>query len=304
MNSDHGVFPDHYTFSQRNGYAPLPEAMNPEVLSADLRRELCNALHYLIKHLLSVRSSATFTVVGIELFRSTLGEFQGIPDHTVDVRASRVQETVDNILILEPFHRVLSFLEILLRYLPKGRRFGTRPELAKQISTLLQKHGAVYRLGSIDPNGPRWFHPCESEEHAKAISDALEKLHRGGFEGATQHLRNAAGHIDGGRHGNAITECIHAVESVARKIDPKANKTLTPALKSLRARRLLTHDALRKSFEILYGYTNDEQGLRHAMIDTDEAAVGVDESVFMFGACASFAGYLARKHLAGNDESS
>ena len=49
-------------------------------------------------------------------------------------------------------------------------------------------------------------------------------------------------------------------------------------------------------FSQRYGYTNDEQGIRHALLDRDAADVGLDEALFMFGACASFAAYLTQKH--------
>ena len=49
----------------------------------------------------------------------------------------------------------------------------------------------------------------------------------------------------------------------------------------------------------LYGYTSDERGLRHPLLEREEANVGMDEAVFMLGACASFASYLWRKHAAG-----
>ena len=307
MDSDRVVIPDHYTFSQRNGYEPLPEAMKLGELSDDLRREVCNVLHRHIEDFVEIASppftDVKFSDTGDGLIRRTLGKFCGITDYSVNTSVQNVLREVEFILISGPFHRVLSFLEILLHELSVSEERRIHFSLAGAIQDLLTWHSAAYRLVE-EEDGPCWFHPCESEEHANAIADAIESLHRGGFEGAKQHLRAAAGHIDGGRHGNAITDSIHAVESVARIIDPKASKTLTPALKSLRDNGLLTHDALRKAFEILYGYTSDEQGLRHAKIDTAEDPVGVDESVFMFGACASFAGHLARKYLAGKGEGS
>ncbi len=42
MKGERNGFPDHYTFSQRYGHEPLPEAMKLESLSRDLRRELCD----------------------------------------------------------------------------------------------------------------------------------------------------------------------------------------------------------------------------------------------------------------------
>ena len=45
-----------------------------------------------------------------------------------------------------------------------------------------------------------------------------------------------------------------------------------------------------------YGYTSNEQGIRHALTHQAAADVGLDEAMFMFGACASFVAYLANKH--------
>jgi len=83
---------------------------------------------------------------------------------------------------------------------------------------------------------------------------------------------------------------------VARKIDPKSSNTLNEALQSLEGRKVRIHPALRKAFEKLYGYACDEEGVRHAFINKDDTSVGIDECLFMFSACASFCGYLARKH--------
>ena len=71
-----------------------------------------------------------------------------------------------------------------------------------------------------------------------------------------------------------------------------------PALASLEQREAL-HPALKDAFAKLYGYASNEQGIRHALLDQSNARVGMDEAVFMLGACASFASYLWRKHGAG-----
>ena len=36
--------------------------------------------------------------------------------------------------------------------------------------------------------------------------------------------------------------------------------------------------------------------LRYALLNQGSPNVGLDEAVFMFGACASFAAYLVKKH--------
>ena len=110
----------------------------------------------------------------------------------------------------------------------------------------------------------------------------------------------AAKFIIDNKHDKAIVQSIHAVVSVARKIDPAANTTLSPALDSLHNQGLLNHKGLSAAFKTLYGYTSQEEGLRHPLVFNKEANVGQEESVFFFGACAAFAGYLVRKHLSSN----
>ncbi|OAV67399.1 hypothetical protein Barb6XT_01497 [Bacteroidales bacterium Barb6XT] len=52
---------------------------------------------------------------------------------------------------------------------------------------------------------------------------------------------------------------------------------------------------LRKSFEFLYGYTNDSStGIRHALMD-DSNVPDADEAIFMLVACSAFINYLTKK---------
>lgn len=128
------------------------------------------------------------------------------------------------------------------------------------------------------------------------MQQAIKKIRESGMEGASAHLRDAAKHIKAQEYGDSIADSIHAVESVARVINQNANTTLGPALDSLEKANLLKHPALKDAFKKLYGYTSNEQGIRHALFDKDVPNVGLDEAVFMFGACASFAAYLVNKH--------
>ncbi len=128
------------------------------------------------------------------------------------------------------------------------------------------------------------------------LVESMRALRRGGMEGSVSHLHKASACISQRDWAGSIRESVHAVESVARLLSPRAS-SLGIALKSLERDREL-HPALSGGFDKLYGYTSDERGIRHALIDDTEANVGMDEAVFMFGACASFASYLWRKHNA------
>ena len=150
----------------------------------------------------------------------------------------------------------------------------------------------------IDEGQPPTIVPAVTPEEGAAVVDALRTLREAGLDGGAAHLRNASTCINAGDWAGSVRESIHAVESVARQLDPAASGTLGPALKSLKKSGAL-HPALGKAFDKLYGYTSDEQGIRHALLDEPNADVGMDEAVFMLGACASFVSYLWRKHSAG-----
>ena len=85
------------------------------------------------------------------------------------------------------------------------------------------------------------------------------------MSGSAAHLRKAAECINGQDWAEGVRESINAVESVARQLDPKASTKLGPALKSLERSGTL-HPALKEAFTKLYGYTSDEQGIRHALL--------------------------------------
>ena len=120
------------------------------------------------------------------------------------------------------------------------------------------------------------------------------------MENALVHLRNASKHIAAHDWADSVRESIHAVESVARQIDPSTSNKLSSALNSIEKRGVLQHPALKEALIKLYGYTSNEEGIRHALLNKPEANVTIDEAVFMLGVCASFASYLSRKNLAAN----
>ena len=55
------------------------------------------------------------------------------------------------------------------------------------------------------------------------------------------------------------------------------------------------HPALKDAFSRLYGYTSDEGGIRHALMD-DSRAVTFEEAKFMLVACSAFINYVRRRH--------
>jgi hypothetical protein len=53
------------------------------------------------------------------------------------------------------------------------------------------------------------------------------------------------------------------------------------------------HSALRNAFSSLYGYTSDEDGIRHAILES--STVGFDEAKFFLVTCSAFVNFVQSK---------
>ena len=282
----------HRTFSQRYGYVPLPDPMQMEEISDDLRIEIWNAIREI---LLSIRSYSLqeysnecyFDKESSRFIERVLGRVLIIAEDEIDTTYDEVFSQFKTLILQGSFNEVLDLVEIVANNRPPEDGFVNR------ISNSFERCAAAYWLDKS--NYPYQFFPRSNEAQGEATQKSIKTIRDGGMEGAATHLRDAAAHINAQQFADSISDSIHAVESVARQIDPKS-KTLGPALNSLDKAGLIKHPALKEAFSKLYGYTSDEQGIRHSLTDKNSPDVDLDEAMFMFGACASFAAYLVNKH--------
>ena len=276
---------DQLTFSQHYGYEPLPEPMRLEHISDDLRREIWNALREFLNHDAGIYSFSSTTRKFIE---RVLGTFLKRSEDEIPTDYDRVMTIFKNHLFQAKFNEFLDIVQIVIN------DEAISVDSVNHIAESFERCAAAYWLDTS--SHPFRVSPRSSKEQGEATRQAIETIRESGMEGATTHLRQAAACINERRFADSVKESIHAVESVACIIDNKASKTLTPALDSLEKAGLLNHPALKQGFAKLYGYASDEQGIRHALLEKGAPDVDVDEAVFMFGACASFAAYLVNKH--------
>jgi hypothetical protein len=160
--------------------------------------------------------------------------------------------------------------------------------LPERIEWALKKSRAAYRL--IES---RTIVPIASPEEATTIEKAFADISSTEFRGARTHLHNATAELTGGNWPGSIRESIHAVESVARVLDPGSN-TLSPALAGLE-QSIRLHGALKTGFGNLYGYTSDGKGVRHALLAEGAPQVDETDALYMLGSCAAFVSYLIGK---------
>ena len=275
------------TFSQAEGIDPLPQPAVLGKLSQSARTHLWNVVYFLLKR--SVRSSSEPYIGGsyiTEPWKTILLNYHIDSGNPADEFWSDSKDhfrEIKDLFMKGDYNRVFDFLLFVLRHPSVPVEF--RPAVA----SALEKGMCAY---TVVEDGPTII-PIVLPEQRESIQEAFQVLKSGPFEGAQSHLRQSADCINNGDPAGSVRESINAVESVAKRLDANAGKTLKPALDSL-SQKVPLHPAFKEGIEKLYGYTNDEKGIRHALLK-GKANVDPDDAAFMFGVCTAFAAYLVNK---------
>lgn len=277
------------TFEQAEGIEPLPTQLQPKELSPWLRAALWHVI---------------FSSLESGIQRSSMGGRSRLNDEWATILkyvhvdrnhkmadefendARKLIEEVKVIFSEGEYHTVLGFLQIVLRHRKCPYRLG------EQIDHALTIGHSAYRV--LDRNT---IIPVSSDRERATLERAFADLAASEFQGARSHLRSAGSELTSGNCAASVRESIHAVESVARTLEPSGQfgEALTKLEKST-----VIHSALKRGFSAIYGYTSDEKGIRHPLLDDPQSNVDEADALFMIGACASFVSYMIHKaRLAG-----
>lgn len=279
MSEDHSRL----TFSQREGKAPLPEPMALKSLSKKFRIRLARTI--------------TDKIPSIYVTQNEMNAV--LSDHTCEVleiydEPNKHYPNSDKKFVKEycqelPYDKVLTLIEFVLQH--DRCSSDLRDNLVRVFD---QPPLVAYHVQKL--NGQLTIVARSDTESGLAARLNLETVENRGPEGAREHLRKAANNLNEEKYADSMRDSIHAMEAVARTIDPDAG-TLDQALKKLERKGFLEHGAIKQAFEKLYGYTSDEKGIRHSLTAEGAPNVGLDEAMFMFSACAAGAAYLIGRHL-------
>lgn len=269
-------------FSQRTGLVPVPPQLKLGEVSNEMRRLIDYSISKEIGRVeVSGYDHCYFDRKWIEVARDLHVKFFGQAVGSFENKSYTLKKQLERWVAGAPFGKLFDFVEFLVRH-P-----GCSKSLKTDLESAFVDARAAYRMvdGQIIAIG--------TDEQAVAFERAVSAADVAGATAAKRHLVASGSALRRGDWADSVRESIHAVESVARTIEPDA-QTLGPALKSLEKNGYI-HGSLKSAFEKLYGYTNDEGGIRHALID-DVARVDEVDALFMLGACASFTSYLITRN--------
>ncbi len=276
------------TFEQAEGAEPLPTQLQPKELSSELRALLWQVVHQSLARDTMGRPHGISTLG--PMWANILFAKHVFRDHKMaddfENNANDLYKQTKNIFSAGDYLKVFGFLQFVLRHqnCPHG--------FAEEIDRALSTGRAAYRV--LDE---KTIIPISSEVERATLERAFVDIAATEFQGARSHLHTAGSDLTSGSYASSIRESIHAVESVARTLAPSGE--LSGALAKLE-KSFGIHGALKKGFLSIYGYTSDENGIRHPLLDDPQARVDEADALFMIGACAAFVSYMIHKaRLAG-----
>jgi hypothetical protein len=160
-------------------------------------------------------------------------------------------------------------------------------DFGERVTFFLEREKSGYRI--ID----RRLVPITDPVELSAVEGATNVPDK--YSGTRAHLR-AAVHLFSQKpkadYRNSIKEAISAVESVARVVSGNPKATLGDALRSI-SDKMPIHPALKEAMNKLYGYTSDEGGIRHALLE--ESNIDEAEAKFMLVACSAFVNFCVQR---------
>jgi hypothetical protein len=272
-------------FSERMGFKAPRSAVQLESMDTDLRNGLWNVLSCEVLPEVEPVRLPLRPQARVFCLRLQRDHFKGQVDQLPDYWPTAYGHIKDYFFQCKWFE-VYDFVEFVAHAYPDVS--GTLiPKFTASCNDVLKRELSAYRFV-----GTRMA-PITSESEMGEIQEALQlpvALHT-----VTQHIERALALLADKKspdYRNSIKESISAVEALCRLITGRSKATLGKALKKIDDTVSL-HGALQEAFRCLYGYTSDEQGIRHSLMD--ESTLDIEDARFMLISCSAFVNHLVEK---------
>ncbi len=266
-------------FSQRKGYKPASDTIQREGMNEELRNTLWNILDLYIRN--KARGYEYFSI-GQLIGKLSIVIWVDYFKKPIDTRPESDHEIIQDIrdyYFSCKWYEVYDLIEFILKFFNDN-------DLAEFINNMLDRELSAYRF--IDNT----LTDITDEQEIHMIDEALKD---NDFPGVRKHLKRALELLSDRKspdYRNSIKESISAVESLCQIVTGKPKATLGDALNVI-GRKGKIHPALIEAFTRLYGYTSNEEGIRHAM--SEEPDIGPSDAKFFLMSCTSFINYLKSK---------
>lgn len=272
-------------FSQREGIKPV-KPFQTDSMDNELKNGLWNTLkifywdkiqeHYTYENYLNDEGFGFLQTLYSDLFKVPLDNLHRYWNETYLFIRKRFDQL--------SWHEVYDLVEFVASI-----DFLNPQEFMKSCNSILEREMAAYRFvsGKITK--------ITSEKEIAEIEESIEKSTP--LKGVNTHLKTALDLMSDRKnpdYRNSIKESISAVEALCGLIAKKPKAILSEALALIESKsNIKLHKALKDSFDKLYGYTSDADGIRHSLLK--ETDLSFQDAKYMLVSCAAFVNYLLDK---------
>lgn len=272
-------------FSQRIGNREVKTELNRAKMSAELRNSLWTLiLEYIINHRSDDDGYGGEPSSLLKYFRALWIYFFKWPIDTLSWGANYGDARSTKLKVREWFFEAdwdlaLDFIEFSSEF-HRGFENACNDFFKTEFSAYRFVEGKLVEVNS--------------EEEIIEIEKAIKNSDK--FNSVKTHLNTALGLLADRKkpdYRNSIKESISAVESLAKIITNDDKATLGKALNKIETKHNIPKN-LKSAFSALYGYTSEESGIRHGLLE-EGTSVDIEEARFMLIACSAFVNYLISK---------
>src|SRR5271157_1397824 len=275
-------------FSQRIGKKPIRSAIQIESMDDDLRNSLWNVFReFAFGKIVSNENRILFPAPPI--FWALWIDFLKKPLGTSGSTLGDAEGRLNQWFFREAqWYEIYDFMEFVSRNALQQLGIDAN-EIRKRCNEILERELSGYRFVGD------YLAPITTETELKEIEEVLGVSEENQLNGVKEHVSAALAKLSDRKepdYRNSIKESISAVESISKVIsgDPKAD--LGKALKIIKT-KIGLHAALEQGFLKIYGYTSDEGGIRHALLE--ESNCDFHDAKYMLVSCSAFINYLIMK---------
>lgn len=257
-------------FSQRHSFTDIPELQLDDI-STTLKTRIWNTIDkYILKKDPSPLQNDLFYSIWSDFLKQSINDLSGY--------WSDYHQTIYlNYFQLE-WHEIYSFLEFIIAKKPDDIDL-----LIYYINNILEEENSGYRI--ID----KTIAPITDSSQIQEIEKTLNSP----IIGTREHLQNALEKLSDKNkpdYRNSIKESISAVESMSKFYSQKKSATLGDLIMYIDKKSSdKIPPTLKEAFKKLYGYTNEEKGIRHGMLD--KSKLSFHDALFMLVVCSAFINY-------------
>lgn len=268
-------------FSQRNEYNNINKIQLEET-SETIKNRIYATF---FKEEFDITDGYAFGIntTGIEDMMIEMGIVYKYPDNRI-VKNQNAELLKKEIIDNGKWYTIYDFIEKYLMKCDDEKLFRIRTEFNR----ILEEEVSAYRISG------KIVVPITNKHELETVEEAQNNE----YEAVRIHLSKAlelfANRIKPD-YENSIKESISAVEAICCIITGMTGKnaTLGNTLKKLKDNGIHIYSAMEKAFLSLYGYTSDEDGIRHGGMDFANAPS--EDARYMLISCSAFINYLMDK---------